>query len=43
MLFWITFILSNTSSGWNPAHDGQKSERSERFWLSFRVPDVAGP
>jgi len=22
------------SSGWNPAHDGQKSERSERFWPS---------
>ena len=25
------------SSGWNPAHDGQKSERSERFW-----PSVSG-
>src|SRR5690554_2971788 len=24
------------SSGWNPAHDGQKSEHSERFWPSSR-------
>ena len=28
------------SSGWNPAHDGQKSERSERFWPSFSIADV---
>src|SRR5690554_6424660 len=28
------------SSGWNPAHDGQKSERSERFWPTFGIADV---